>query len=127
MTTTVVSAARTTSTSSWPTPTVSMITTSLPMAAMTVTTPRVEAVSPPKWPRVARERMNTPSSVAWRCMRTRSPRMAPPLKGLVGSTATTPTVSPFSRYLLSRASVRVDLPTPGEPVMPMMRARCWCG
>ena len=31
--------------------------------------------------RVAIERINTPGSVAWSCMRTRSPRMAPPVKG----------------------------------------------
>ena len=30
---------------------------------------------------MAIERMKTPGSVAWSCMRTRSPRMAPPLKG----------------------------------------------
>ena len=78
-----------------------------------MTTPRAEAVRPPKWPRVARERMNTPSSVAWRCMRMRSPRMAPPEKGLVGSTATTPTVRPRARKRSTRTSVRVDLPTPG--------------
>ena len=44
---------------------------------------------PPRWPRVAIERMNTPGSVAWSCMRTRSPRMAPPLNGEVGSMAST--------------------------------------
>ena len=33
--------------------------------------------------------MNTPSSVAWSCMRARSPRIAPPLKGLLGSIADT--------------------------------------
>ena len=36
-------------------------------------------------------RMNTPASCACACMRTRSPSMAPPLNGLVGSTASTPT------------------------------------
>ena len=50
------------------------------------------------------ERMNTPGSVAWACMRMRSPRMAPPLKGEVGSTAMMPTVLPW------RAQAR------GEPV-----------
>jgi len=33
------------------------------------------------WPRVAIERMNTPSSRAWSPIRTRSPRIAPPEKG----------------------------------------------
>ena len=44
---------------------------------------------PPRWPRVAIERMNTPSSMAWSCMRTRSPRMAPPENGDDGSMAST--------------------------------------
>ena len=47
--------------------------------------------SPPRWPRVASERMKTSGSSAWSCMRIRSPRMAPPLKGEVGSTARIPT------------------------------------
>src|SRR5438093_932352 len=38
-------------------------------------------------------RMNTPASCACACMRTRSPRIAPPVYGLVGSTASTPTFS----------------------------------
>ena len=42
-------------------------------------------------PRVAIERMKTPGSVAWSCMRTRSPRIAPPEKGDDGSTASTAT------------------------------------
>ena len=37
------------------------------------------------------DRMNTPGSVAWSCIRTRSPSSAPPLNGEVGSTASTPT------------------------------------
>ena len=37
-------------------------------------------------------RMNTPSSAACVCIRRRSPSTAPPLNGLVGSTAITPTV-----------------------------------
>src|SRR3989304_1862637 len=45
---------------------------------------------PPRW---AIERMNTPASPAWAAMRTRSPSTAPPLYGLVGSTASTPPVA----------------------------------
>ena len=37
--------------------------------------------------------MKTPGSVSVRCMRIRSPRIAPPEKGLVGSTATIATVA----------------------------------
>ncbi len=92
------------STSSCPTPTVSTRITSLPEAASTVSTWPVAAARPPRWPRVAIERMNTPGSRAWACMRMRSPRIAPPLKGEVGSTATIPT------RLALRAQVR------GQPV-----------
>ena len=51
-------------------------------------------------------------------MRIRSPRMAPPEKGLVGSTAIMPTVCPCWRAWAVSASVMVLLPAPGGPVMP---------
>ena len=91
------SAVRTMSTSSWPTPTVSMRTTSLPAASRTSATSLVARARPPRWPRVAMLRMKTPASAACACMRTRSPRIAPPVNGLVGSTATMPTVGPGAR------------------------------
>src|SRR5437764_4046763 len=56
-------------------------------------------------------------------MRTRSPSNAPPENGEDGSTASTPTRLPLSRYADTNADVIVDLPTPGEPVKPMTRAR----
>ena len=93
-TTTVVSAWPAISTSTCPTPTVSMRIHGVPTASSTRAACGVATASPPRWPRVAIERMNTPVSVAWSCMRTRSPRIAPPLNGLVGSTARTPTVAP---------------------------------
>src|SRR5690242_17739239 len=55
-------------------------------------------------------------------MRMRSPNRAPPVKGLVGSTATTATRWPAARYAVTRRSTRVDLPAPGGPVMPIRRA-----
>ena len=61
--------------------------------------PATARASPPRWPRVAIDRMNTPSSRAWSCMRTRSPRMAPPVNGDVGSTASTATRSPAGPQL----------------------------
>src|SRR4051794_30000608 len=66
--------------------------------------------------------MKTPASVAWSCMRTRSPSSAPPENGDDGSTARTPTRSPRARNADTSADVVVDLPTPGAPVSPMMRA-----
>ena len=52
-------------------------------------------------------------------MRTRSPRIAPPLNGLIGSTASTPDlVAGATPARPTRRSVSVDLPAPGAPVMP---------
>ena len=60
----VTSAVRATSTSSCPTPTVSMKMTSLPAASRIDATSPVARATPPRWPRVAMLRMNTPSSPA---------------------------------------------------------------
>src|SRR5438132_6153388 len=51
-------------------------------------------------------------------MRTRSPRMAPPLNGLLGSTASTPTARSSARHRSTIPSARVLLPLPGGPVSP---------
>ena len=56
-------------------------------------------------------------------MRMRSPRIAPPLKGLEGSTATTATREERSRYAPARLFTRVDFPPPGGPVTPTTWAR----
>ncbi len=45
------------------------------------------------------------------------------MNGEDGSTASTPTVRPSPRQCASSALVRVDLPTPGDPVIPASRAR----
>src|ERR1700754_2561662 len=121
--TTVVSASDTTSTSDCPTPTVSTSTTSQPAASSTRRAWGVAHARPPRWPRVAIERMNTPSSVACSPIRTRSPSSAPPEKGEVGSTARTPTRRPCSRNARTSTDVDVDLPTPGGPVRPTTWAR----
>ena len=117
------SAVRTMSTSSCPTPTVSMRTMSVPAASSTRAASLVARASPPRWPRVAMLRMNTPGSRACACMRTRSPRTAPPLNGLVGSTATTPTERPDCRISAMSRSTSVLFPAPGGPVTPMRYAR----
>src|SRR5579872_2602542 len=66
--------------------------------------------------------MNTPSSVACCCIRTRSPSRAPPLNGELGPLASTPTRCPALRNWLVSAPVTVDFPTPGAPVRPITRA-----
>ena len=55
-------------------------------------------------------------------MRVLSPRMLPPLTGLLGSTASTATRWPRSTRWSPRASISVLLPTPGGPVMPTRTA-----
>src|SRR5579872_2219732 len=56
-------------------------------------------------------------------MRMRSPRTAPPVNGLVGSTATTPTRRPSRRIVPTSAAISVLLPAPGGPVTPTTYAR----
>jgi hypothetical protein len=73
---------------------------------------------PPACPRDAIDRMNTASSPAYDCIRTRSPRSAPPVIGEDGSTATTATVRPALRSSAINAATSVDLPAPGGPVIP---------
>src|SRR5664280_1530387 len=60
-------------------------------------------------------------------MRIRSPSRAPPENGEEGSTARMPTRLPRPRKAPTRALVKVDLPTPGLPVIPKMCARPVCG
>jgi len=95
--TATVSAVRTTSTSFWPAPTVSMMTTSFPKASSAFTASAVAIESPPSWPRALIDRKNTSMSPTFDAIRIRSPSTAPPVYGEEGSTATTPTVSPRSR------------------------------
>jgi hypothetical protein len=118
----VVSARPAISTSLCPTPTVSTRITSQPAASSTRSACGVVHARPPRWPREAIERMYTSRSSAWSCIRTRSPRRAPPEKGDDGSTASTPTRFPAARSWPTNAEVDVDLPTPGEPVMPTICA-----
>ena len=126
-TTTVVSVAEATSTSTWPTPTVSTRTRGMPAAANSRMASGTARASPPRWPREAMERMKTPVSRSWPCIRTRSPRMAPPENGDVGSMASTASwATPAPRAAVIRRSVRVDFPAPGAPVMPTVSASVPC-
>ena len=73
------------------------------------------AASPPACPRDAIERMNTPSSAAYACIRTRSPSSAPPVIGDDGSTATTATVRPAVRELRDERGDERRLARAGRP------------
>src|SRR2546427_5787136 len=120
-TSTVDSAVRATSSSVWPTPTVSIRIRSNPNASRRSATSSVVVARPPCAPRVAMDRMNTPGSRPADSIRLRPPSNAPPVKGLVGSTATTPTPSCRARNRWISRSVSVLLPAPGGPVTPMRR------
>ena len=126
-TTTVVSALPAISTSTCPTPTVSTRIHRRPTASSRRTASGVANDRPPRWPRVAMERMNTPGSVAWSCIRTRSPRIAPPVKGDDGSIASTATSICCLRMRPMTALVSVLLPAPGAPVRPTVYAPPACG
>ena len=117
-TTTVVSALPAISTSTWPTPTVSTKIHGQPTASSKWIASLVANDKPPKCPRVAILRINTPASVAWSCMRTRSPRIAPPVNGDDGSIASTATFVSLERKCPIVALVSVLLPAPGAPVIP---------
>ena len=117
-TSTTVSAIPMTSTSLCPAPTVSRKTSSFPAASRMSSACRVVSASPPRCPRVPIERMKTSGSRKWSERRIRSPSRAPWVNGLEGSTEITPIVVPASRTWRTSAEIRVDLPTPGGPVMP---------
>ena len=111
------------STSSWPTPTVSMITTSKPAASNMSTAVKAERARPPVDPLVAMLRMNTPSSITRLVILILSPRIAPPENGLEGSIAMMPTLRPSFRMVSTNLLTSVDFPLPGTPVSPTMCAR----
>lgn len=60
-------------------------------------------------------------------MRVLSPRIEPPVRVDDGSTARTATRKPSEVSSVPNASMKVDLPTPGTPLMPIRRARPLCG
>ena len=119
--TTVVSAVRVTSTSTWPTPTVSTTRGPKPHASNRRRAPGTARASPPAWPLVAIDRMKARPS-ATPSMRMRSPSIAPPLSGDDGSTASTAGCPPASAISFTRCPTRVDLPVPGAPVTPITGA-----
>ena len=55
-------------------------------------------------------------------IRVLSARMLPPVRGLLGSTASTATRSPFCVSIMPKLSMKVLLPAPGTPVIPRRTA-----
>ncbi len=66
--------------------------------------------------------MNTSVLAARLAILVLSPRMDPPPEVLDGSTASTAMRRPSLTTRVPRASIKVLLPTPGEPVTPMRSA-----
>ena len=75
-------------------PTVSTRRTSNPAASRMRSACGVAQASPPRWPRLAMDLMNTPGRSRAPASAPGHPSSAPPLNGEVGSTASTPTRSP---------------------------------
>ena len=71
-------------------------------------------------------RMKAASCCASRSIRVLSPRMLPPVTGLLGSTASTATRWPAPIRCSPNASMKVLLPTPGGPVIPTRCAARSC-
>ena len=114
-TSSTVSAIPITSTSLCPAPTVSSSTTSLPAASSSNAACSAASESPPRWPRVPIERMNTPGSRKWSESLIRSPSSAPCVNGLDGSTEMTPTVVSRLPHVADERADQRRLADPGRP------------
>src|SRR3954470_6245024 len=71
--------------------------------------------------------MNACGSTASRAIRVLSPRIEPPDRAADGSTASTAPFDPAAVRSTPSWSMKVDLPTPGTPLMPTRRAPPACG
>ena len=83
---------------------------------------RVFAATPPSVPEAGEGRMKAFISVASRAMRVLSAKIEPPVRRDDGSTASTAILCPSPVSMLPSASIVVDFPTPGTPVMPTRTA-----
>ena len=92
---------------------------SQPAASSTRMASGTATANPPAWPRVAIDRMKA-SWPTWLSMRIRSPRMAPPVSGELGSMARM--AGRLAPEAAASRPAMVDLPAPGAPVTPTTRA-----
>src|SRR6516162_494752 len=116
-----------TAVSAWPTPTVSTSTVSNPAASQSRIASRVRRATPPTRSPAEEGRMKAPGAFASSVMRVLSPRMAPPPRFEAGSTASTAIRRPSAMPSRPKRSIKVDLPAPGGPEMPMRTAPPVCG
>ena len=106
-----------TSVSDWPTPTVSISTTSRQARISTMAAAQRSA-SPPSRSRAAMERTKTPLVARVDVDPGAVAKSAPRVRRRDGSTAMTPTVRPSLPPRANQGRHQVDLPTPGGPVRP---------
>ena len=116
-----------TAASDWPTPTVSTITRSKPAASQAIIASRVRRATPPRVPPAGEARTKLFSLRASSGIRILSPRIEPPDRSLEGSIASTASRRPAAMARVPKASMKVDLPTPGAPEMPSLTALPACG
>ena len=96
---------------------------SKPAASQTSIASRVLLATPPSVPPAGLGRMKARSCAESRSIRVLSPRIEPPDRLDEGSTASTATRWPAAIHCRPSASMKVDLPTPGTPEMPIRKAR----
>jgi hypothetical protein len=116
-----------TAVSDWPTPTVSTITVSNPAASTSNIVSRVRRATPPRVIPAGDGRMKASRRRDSSSMRVLSPRIEPPPRLDEGSIASTASDRPRSSSDRPKRSIRVDLPTPGTPVMPSRTDLPVCG
>ena len=115
-----------TAVSLWPTPTVSMIMVSKPKASHKVMVSLVFRATPPKVSPDAEGRIKAFLSLTNSSIRVLSPKILPCEMVLLGSTARTATFLPKLVKCFPKASIKVLLPTPGTPVMPILTDSFTC-
>ena len=111
-----------TAVSAWPTPTVSTNTASNPAASHNRMASRVRRATPPRLSPAEDGRIKASGARASSAMRVLSPRIAPPPRFEAGSTASTAIRRPSAMPARPKRSIKVDLPAPGGPEMPMRTA-----
>src|SRR5262249_20783463 len=87
----------------------------------------VRRVTPPRLSPAEDGRTNAPAVRASSDILVLSPRIAPPPRFEAGSTASTAIRRPSAMPARPKRSMKVDLPAPGGPEMPMRTAQPVCG
>ena len=105
-----------------PTPTVSTMMVSKPAASQSTIDSRVLRATPPSEPAEGLGRMKALSMVESSCIRVLSPRIEPRERSEEGSIARTASFFFCLQSITPRASIKVDLPAPGTPVIPTRMA-----